>query len=345
MRRQGRIALAALVLAAGAFAEESRTVTVSCPVCANRFQAQKWTRAHWLAGTDRDLCRHGDDRQFFLLDCWTCPRCLYSGHSAAFGPDPDAPTRAVIRALKKQNPLVAPVSIDRKAQHTGRVPAWVRFDLYLQVLRLRSDRAELDFYGVCMAAAQTQRFEWTLGLSQVEAWLAKRIPLPAPKRDTNISEYHVRRANLLETWAADKQTTATANMRNHANALAAVFYKRHGEDRDALRVVGLLEQRDDLGKELRALLKNLRARIDIEMKYRARALVHLQEMLVKRKPPPAQAAPAHYLVGVLQRQLGKRDEALRALKAARNNDALPENLRAWAADEIVKAKDDQAATK
>jgi len=257
------------------------------------------------------------------------------GHSGA--QDADAPTRAVIRTLKKQNPLAAPIAIDRKAQHTGRVPAWVRFDLYLQVLRLRSDRAEVDFYGVCMAAAQTQRFEWTLGLSRIEAWLTKRIPLPPAERDANISEYHVRRANLLEVWAADKQTNATAKMRNHANALAAVYYKRHGEDRDALRVVGLLERNDDLGKDLRALLKNLRARIDIEMKYRARALVHLQQMLVKFKPPPAQTAPAHYLVGVLQRQLGKRDEALRALKAARDNDALPENLRAWAADEIAKA--------
>ena len=108
---------------------------VECPVCANKFRALGWASTNSVGGQDRDFLRHAAGGQVFLITCWTCPKCRYTGYSGDFSGD-EMP-QALIQRLKKDNPLKATEPIDPKLQDSWEIPAWVRFDLLVQTRKAR----------------------------------------------------------------------------------------------------------------------------------------------------------------------------------------------------------------
>lgn len=79
--------LASLALASAALpalATSTEEVTVKCPVCVNAFKAENCRSTNSVGGQDRDFCKHAAGGQVFIICCWTCPRCFYTGFPDSF---------------------------------------------------------------------------------------------------------------------------------------------------------------------------------------------------------------------------------------------------------------------
>jgi uncharacterized protein (DUF2225 family) len=80
----------ALALALGAalgsplHATKTEEVGVTCPVCGNEFRAERWFSTNNFGGHDRDFLEHAAGGQVFIICCWTCPRCCYTGSPVGF---------------------------------------------------------------------------------------------------------------------------------------------------------------------------------------------------------------------------------------------------------------------
>lgn len=341
MGNPARTGLLLALLALPAVATTSEDVDVTCPVCTNAFQAETWNSTNNVGGQDRDFCRHAAGGQVFIMICWTCPRCYFTGAPAAFDAEKNAESKPLFERLRKTKPLKPAVKIDPATKHSGRIPAWVRYDLLRQVAELDDTTKPLALASICLRTAQTQRFEWA-SLEDADGWdaafkrLEERIELPS-REEASPYDRDVRCAFLFERLAADQDAKLPAEDRVWARVLGAVYYKRRGEDRDALRLVESFRADKGLDAKLRAILDDVEKRIEIESKYRARAIPHFEKGLAGLDADSEDAACIRYLIGVLQRGSGEAKKAVESLKAARAMKGMPEPMKAWVDDEIAKA--------
>jgi len=325
----------ALFLAVGAaplLATSSEEVEVKCPVCGNGFKAEKWQSTNSFGGQDRDFLEQAAGGQVFLFMCWTCPKCHYTGYPRAFDAE-KAPAELVAR-LKQDNPLRPAVPIDPATPHTGEIPAWVRYDLLVQVTQLQEPDAERLAF-LYLRAGQTQRFDWKTLRPLAERGKALTDRVQPDERPENLYDQDMEVGRRLEKLAADEASGLSAEDRLLARALAAVQYKSRGEDPDADRVVAALADAK-LEPAVKALVDDVRTRIDREREYRGRALPWLEKAHAAAEGEDA--TNLQYLRGVLYRFQGQNERAVAMLAPLLETEGLPDGFRAWIADELAKAK-------
>jgi len=342
MGKPSILVLSVLVLSLPVIATSSETVDVTCPGCSHEFKAEAWMSTNNIGGQDRDFCRHAAGGQVFLMICWTCPGCWFTGYPDAFEGEQDGERKELFTKLRKDNPLKPAAKIDPKPEHCGRIPGWIRYDLLRQVAELDDSAEPLHLATVCLRAAQSQRFRWSSldevsGLDGARQRLEKRVKLPAPDGPSDYDRI-MRCAYQFENIAADEDAKLPAKDRVRARVLAAVLYKQRGEDRDAMRIVEFFRKDEDLDAGLRTVLKDVEARVAVETRFRALAIPHFEKGLAGLDAESESAACIRYLLGVLERLRGDADKAVAHLEAARGMKGLPEPMKEWVDDEIAKAK-------
>ncbi len=339
MLRLITLGLGILVLATSvASATTGDWVDVTCPVCENKFQGYELHSTNTFGGQDRDLCGHAAGDQPFLLACWTCPQCAYTGHEEDF--DPEGPSKELIARLKVKNPLVAAQKIDPKAKRIDAIPAWIRWDLDSQVDVLKKASAETRAWGR-LRTAQTQRFQLarpkTLADPLHALWSAyfKRLPKELRRKSYDRT---IAIAKALENDADNAKLPLTAPERVHRWLAAARRFLSRGESPAAARVIGKLRSANkELAPHVSTLVEDVETRIARERVYIAHA-VPLFESLTKEADRPVEEKVAiRYLVGELRRKLGQPKEALRWLEPLLEA-GTPDWLRTYASDAIQKTK-------
>ena len=288
-----RRALVPLALACAAFpahATSTEEVTVKCPVCDNDFKAERCNSTNGLGGQDRDFREHAAGGEAWIICCWTCPRCCYTGFREDF--DPAKAPKALIEKLKKENPLKPAEPIDPKSGDSRKVTPWVRYDLRIQVLKLDPDTTAEDLANTCLRTAQTQRFDWgalevaDFGKRLDPLFRAKWQALPEEKRDkygNNRYDIDLTIARALEAEAADPKSALDAAGRLDARIGAAFLYKTRGEDAEAQRALATLAG-VELPPELRRLVEEIRTRIERERKYQLLAIPYFEKHLAEGGP-------------------------------------------------------------
>jgi hypothetical protein len=354
--------------AASAPAARPQAFPIKCPVCNHSL----WGRqVVWFPdanlGRDRDFLTHAIGPQPFLLACWTCPRCLYTGFPGDFvedigrllasdgsepqePPPPTEPAPRSIPHLNGRNPLVPRARIDRTARYADGAPALIRYDLLIQVLRLdpATPPGRLAYAHIC--AAQTQRFDWHSPFLADRHRCASLLQRVKSLPETLGYERDVATARCLEELAADAGSGLDAHNRAFALAKAAQLYKMRGEDPDAVRVVALARRARSLEPGLEDALKDIEVRVEREREYSLGAVSYLERVLAagrgfddvrciprSRSDPEAKAFCA-YLIGVIQRRAGEQQRALERLEPLLGTKNLPAGLDTWIEDEIRKAK-------
>jgi hypothetical protein len=289
-----------------------------------------------VGGQDRDFLEHAAGGQVFLMSCWTCPKCAYTGYPSAF--DPEELDQDIVAKLKEKNPLKPARPIDPETKHTGEIPAWVRWDLRTQVFAVDPDATPARRAFAFLRTAQTQRFGWDVlgqvpdGETRADAlWNRVKPGLP----EGNARDRYVAAAAAYEKLAADAASGLAAADRPLARVLAAQLYKMRGEDGDAARVLdGLKEVK--LTPALQAVVKDIRTRIAREKEYLGRAIPHLEAHV--KTLEPAKAVNYHYLLGICLRKVGEKEKALAHLEPLLENEKIDPGFREWIADETAKTK-------
>jgi len=187
----------------------------------------------------------------------------------------------------------------------------------------KSEPAELAWARLC--TAWTQRFEWGKTVPE-RLWEKARQLRARDKEKLPEDPYRVSMtiARTLEEEAEGPD----------GKAIAAVMLFTRGELPEAERVLDALDAEKDLPKDLRALVAELRARAEREKKYLALAVPLLKQAAERSGEPHGQ----RYLVGELQRKLGRKEQAVAALKQLLEDAALPKGLRPWVEESLRKTR-------
>ncbi len=325
-----RASLALLFLAAPLAATTEEPVEVACPLCANAFRAMEWGSTNSLGGQDRDFLTHAAGGQVFLNACWTCPACRYTGLSQDF--ESEQAPKELLEALRKENSLRPAAPIDPKLKEAWKIPAWVRYDLWIQALRLRSDTPRGLLAFAHLRVAQTQRFDWiaTEGVRDFEKrggalWDAMK------ERLKEIDDGYEREI----TFARGLEGIEGAE-REFALLLAAVIYKTRGEDPDAARLVAVLREHKQLEEGVAAALREIEERIARAREYTLLALPLFLEELGSEAGDREKALWLRYRVGELLRIVGEKEKALAQLEPLLKEEEPPDGFRAWVEEAIAK---------
>jgi len=363
-----RVIVGIALTAASAPAARPELFPIKCPVCSHSFvgrQVVLFPDAN--LGRDRDFLTHAIGPEPFLLACWTCPKCLYTGFPGDFADDdelsppaignkpqePPPPTQQTSRSiarLQERDSLVPRGWVDPTAVFADRAPALVRYDLLIQVLRLDPATPPGRIAYAYLCAAQTQRFDWRLPFLADRHRCASLLDRVKSLPETLGYERDIATARGLAALATDAGSGLDANNRAFALAKAAQLYKMRGEDPDAVRLVALARQVRSLEHGLEDALRDIEVRVAREKEYSLGAVPYLERMLAKgrgvddvrcipRSRSDAEAkAFCAYLIGVIQRKAGERQRALERLEPLLCTRNLPVGLDAWIEDEIRKAK-------
>lgn len=327
------LCVAVLVLApAFVAATTGEYVQVQCPVCANTFEGWEIASTNVMR-VDTDFCEHGGGDAPVMLDTWTCPACGYSGDAPDF--DAAQVPKALLETLRAHKPLKPPVPLDRKLRRTTGIPSWARKDLQLQVLALRTEVSARRRFWVAMRAAWTQRF----GIEVPEA-LRKAFKALPPPHHLRPEDAHpldergddLRGALARERDALDAALPLNAEQRRHGLLEAVVLLKARGEDPDASRILATLRKAHPVLPEAEeALARDLAERLGRERHYLELA-VPLHEKVIADRAWDSEGAGEYdcrYLLGELQRKLGRDEEARRTLLAVKAEPSAPEVVVEW----------------
>ncbi len=300
------------ILCDRADATSGEYVDVTCPVCANTFEAWEWHSTNTFGGVDMDGCRHAAGNQVFLRICWTCPRCLYTGLQSDWKEGHDAD---LVARLKAENPLKPLATVDPETARTTRIPAGVRWDLYLQILDLQETDAEEKAYALCQTA-WTHRFGqlWPEGLDDALSALGRtyRTALREAKPEAHDAWLEeVETARALRKDAEDSSLPLSVFERQHRLLLAAALFKHRGEDPDAAAILTALRaQGEDLDEDVVAGIEELEGRIAWERGYLSRAVPLLREAAASESVEDDVRPWMLLRLAELQRKVGVPEEAL-----------------------------------
>ena len=324
------VALLALAVIAPAWATTARPLKLTCPVCGAATTGTSIMSTNNFGGIDHDFCRHAVGSQPLLMVATTCPKCHYSAYADDFekkvAPD-------VIKAVKGGAlvvPSYAPVkttAVDEGMESPpNSLPAWVRHDLVLQVLRLQK------------APAFDQA--WQMLVTSWAVRLEARIDMGAETESEKIFDALVKRSGVkgddrsgdsvkLGRWLVSNLPKLSADEARVAAPAGIRLLRERGENGMLLSGLEALK----LGfpaERWPAIEKALRESAALEQKYQRMAV----EAFTKYLPTPECTKEEDrfhvtYLVGELHRRLGEGTKALEFYQKAETFPKGSKELKEW----------------
>ena len=336
MRPSLRLLLALVVLlgtAAPATATSVRPLDLVCPVCGTATKGVTVMSTNSFGGVDRDFCRHAIGSQPLLLVATTCPKCHYSAFADGFAAKPPA---AVIEAVKKGALVVAPhASPKARGDEEGvapssNLPAWVRHDLILQVLRL--------------GKASTFKLAWQALVTSWAVRLEARMDVGGAAEDEKTFEALVARSGIkgddrsgdsvkLGAWLIRNLPTLPEKEAVVAAPVAIRLLRERGENGLLLASLGAL-QKGFAPDRWASIEKTLRESAQLEQKYQREAVALFEKYLASPEcAKDDDRFHVTYLAGELHRRLGERDKALELYVKAEKMTQGSAEIRKWLAEQ------------
>jgi hypothetical protein len=307
---------------------------LKCPICRHTFTAVACIEANRSAGVDRDLFVRSVGPQPEYYRIATCPKCGYSGYDADFDASVVIPPDVRDRILKKPR-LTLP---------KGFTPASDPLDLDA------ADRYELAI--TC--------YRWRQCSDEALAWLHLRASWIARDEGSVLppDERLVRVMKFIERWRPpatpqDNQADLEMQMvtriaeaiatgrfsryqRPYVELAMAMILRRHGENRQASPLIDRLADDQVLSPALRDAVRRMRDSIPLERKHQTEAADRLERALLAGQIKAANQGAARYLLGELNRRLGRDRQAVNWFDKALASPELPADLhtladqqRAW----------------
>lgn len=320
--------------------DETEPVDVVCPVDGTAFKAARLKRTNFWGGTDRDFCQHAFKTYPLEVQVWICPGCSYSGTEAHFSIEGKEPVVLDEEAKKRIREGIKPARTLPKKVTQQNVPAWVRFDLMAQALKLRGapsrEAATAFLYGAWIARQRgvtyLQYFEefeelytrYGLDKQPMDLWGSK----VANRTDYDLGKA----AKIIEDVDAGRFRGTPLLL---ARYLAAYVYRKHGENAQALALVETIQEEASTSNSIvHDALTAMKESIDIERELQGKALAEFEEAAKDAKITGAERGDVLYQIGEIQRRLGRADAARDAYRLAVENEGTGEQTRTWAEEQL-----------
>jgi len=292
----------------------------NCPVCGKKVKLAVVTATNTTCGIDRDLFIRsaGPQPEFYLID--TCPNCCFSGYLNDFD-------------------LVLPQQVKDNLKKTLKPPHPINPKIHQQEIATL-DKYELAYQTFKILGRSDESFGW---LTLRASWIARDLYCNLPKhpaivdvlieagklvppagKDSNPAEREVRQAKKLALHMTNSKT------KWNYDAVIALLYRRHGENRSALKSIDRIGQNKNTPADIRDLFVQMKRSIATEQHWQELSAEHFNRAFTTGTISPANQAIAKYLLAQLYHRLGKKDEARRWLNEAILDRRLPANLLQWA---------------
>ena len=301
---------------------------IKCPVCRQAFTAIACSGANSDAGVDRDLFARagGPQREYYLIA--TCPKCGYSGYETDFAPSVAIPADVRDRILK--HPKLALPKGFTPASDPLDLDAAERYELAITCYRWRQ-RSDEALAWLHLRAAWIQRDEGSAlppdrGLVRVMEFA--QMWRPKPTSEENQADVQMQLATRIAEAIASGRFTRY--QRPYVDLTLAMLLRRHGENRQAAPVLDALIESNPFPTALQDAIRRMRDSVDRERKHQIAAAECFERALLANQIIGTNRPPACYLLGELNRRIGRDREAVRWYDQALESPGIDEPLKAWA---------------
>ncbi|HSW44935.1 MAG TPA: DUF2225 domain-containing protein [Phycisphaerae bacterium] len=300
---------------------------LKCPVCRQSFMTVACIEANTREGTDRDLFARavGPQPEYYRIS--TCPRCGYSGYDADFDTAVIIPPDVRDKILKKPKlklpqgftPASDPLDLDAADRYELAITCYQwrqRSDEALAWLHLRASWIARDEGSVLPPDppfARVMRF--------VERWR------PETREVENQADLEMKLATSIAE--ATQYGRFNRYQKPYVELALAMILRRHGENRQAGPRINRLAEYPEFSPTLRDAIKRMQASIEKERRHQAEALDHFERALLADQIAAANRCTALYLLGELNRRLGRDREAVTWFDKALESPEPPADLAAW----------------
>lgn len=306
-------------------------VKLDCPVCKQAFTSLACVEEDTRGGVDRDLFAHALGPEPVYYRIATCPKCGYSGYPTDFDPKITIPPDVRNKILKKPR-LTLPKDFGPDSDPRD-LDAADRYALAITCYQWRQQSKEALAW-LNLRAAWVARDEGSLlppedrlvrVMKFIERW---KPPLPPGGNQLDIE---MRTATRVAEAIASGRFNRF--QKPYVELALALILRRHGEHTQAVPLLDALGANEAFPESLRAAIKRMRESIDLERKYQTAALDCFEEAVMSEQITANNRAPACYLLGELNRRLGRDEAAVTWYDRAIKDPTLPENLKTWAQEQ------------
>lgn len=304
---------------------------LDCPVCRQAFTALFCVQGDVRGGIDRDLFARSLGPEPVYYQIATCPKCGYSGYATDFDPAVAIPSEVRDKILKKPR-LALPKGFGPESDPRD-LDAADRYALAMTCYQWRQ-RSKEALAWLNLRAAWVARDEGSVlppedrlvrVMHFIERW---RPPLPPGGNQVDVEMRTATR--VAEAIACGRFSRF---QRPYVELALALILRRHGEHPQAVPMLDALAKNESFPESLRGAIRRMRDSIDLERRYQAAALECFEKAVASGQIIPTNRAPAFYLLGELNRRLGREDAAMTWYDRAIQDKTLPENLRIWAQEQ------------
>ena len=315
---------------------------LKCPVCRQVFVTLTCVEINTRGGIDRDLFARAVGPQPEYYRVATCPRCGYSGYDADFDDTVVIPPTVRDKILKKpQLPLpkdFTPAGDPRDLDALDRYELAITCYTWLQ----RSDEALawLHLRASWIARDEGSALPPDDRLVRVMRFVERYRPPAGPQDDQSayVPGKSDDQADLEMQMAARIAEALAAGrfsryQRPYVDLALALILRRHGENRQAGPLIETLARQPDFTPALREALERMLDSIAREKKYQAAAADRFERALLAHQVSAANRHAAFYLLGELNRRLGRDRQAVRWFDEALRGPDLGDRLKTRAAEQ------------
>lgn len=306
---------------------------LTCPVCKNKCEGRVIYSTNSFGGQDRDFLKRAAGAQPFLLTPVTCSKCFYSGYGEDFKIDVSQEMKnkilneKIIKVPDYKNLYPGRINSDSE-----RIPAWVRYDLITQIMKINNEDNEKLAWQY-MNASWAVRFEenpFELKLnefSEGEKEIINNTVQPLMKKENQNSN----RA-LLEIKIVKILLENILNYPSENHHLIAIYVghllRNHGENEFLLSSKQAFMPYFSK-EELDTLFNEITISINLERTYQLNAL-ELYKNILNSKVEIKDKAVFTYLTGELYRRLGDYGNAITYFENVKKIDGAPDWLIEYA---------------
>lgn len=302
----------------------------TCPVCGHKFR-MFIIPTLFTTGVDTDFLGISSGYDPVTLATTTCPKCYYSGWSSNFLENAKVSNvlKSAILEQKILKPMIDISMYSNTDTENDKVPPWVTCDLIAQQRKFLGDRNE-EIGDAYLWGSWAVRHSWqpsdlerNLGLRLYELLETRFQELKFDYTKDNSALAEIDFAREL----AEKVKDSAIEDRKFLTLSAISLYRKHGENREAKKLLVILKEQLQEA-EYKRIEEKLLDSIDNERFFQKKALVCYVNAIDKIENPKRKATIT-YLCGEINRRLENWDKAKDFFKNALEMKETSQEARAF----------------